>query len=174
MTGTDVEGASRTTCGHPPAAHLSLALPTLCGAFLLYQPRLCCLLSSCSRLRGIRAYCPFTSAPTGLWNKQNHFLNWFLWSPFSPDDSVSAQGNLLREWAWKEEGVWSCLVWLWGESIRSRAPGELGHLLGKGQRKSKEQDGEETVKSQYSEQRRGALEAQHWFSTIYQVIVLFV
>lgn len=43
-----------------------------------------------------------------------------------------------------------------------------------GQRKSKEQDGSKTVKSQYSEWRREVLEAQHWFSSIYWVIMLFV
>lgn len=35
-------------------------------------------------------------------------------------------------------------MWLWRESIRSRALEESGHLLGKGQRKSKEQGGKET------------------------------
>lgn len=72
--------------------------------------------------------------------------------------------------------MWSCLVWLWGESIRSRGLGESGYLLGREKDRgiARNKMGKKTkpVESQCSEWRRGALEAQHWFSSIYWVIML--
>lgn len=95
MTGTDVEAAGRTTCGRPPAAHPSLALPFPCRVW----PFVCISLGfvvSPLHVPGsvVLGYIArVTSAATGLWNEQIHFLSLFLWSPFSPGASVSCPGE---------------------------------------------------------------------------------